>query len=135
MRRLIHAAGLAGLMALAASPCGYAHHSFAVFFDADRIVKVEGTVSEFQFRNPHGLIRLDVPGTEGAIEKWKVETNSPSILERRGWSRTTLKAGDRIQVEGWPARDGTHYLRMRLVTRPDGSVIGTPLDMNVSEQK
>lgn len=123
-------------MAVLATPAAlFAHHSFAVFFDADKVVKVKGKVTEFQFRNPHGLIRLDVPDAAGATTVWKVETNSPSILERRGWSRTTLKAGDEIVVEGWPARDGTHYLRMRSVTRPDGSVVGTPLDMSTSEQK
>jgi len=126
---------LMAMAALAVSAAVHAHHSFAVFFDAEKVVKVKGTVTEFQFRNPHGLIRLDVADSAGAVSVWKVETNSPSILERRGWSRTTLKAGDVIVVEGWPARDGAPYLRMRSVTRPDGSVVGTPLDMSVSEQK
>lgn len=135
MRTLFRSALRIGLAALACSTVVQAHHSFAVFFDAERIVKIKGTVTEYQFRNPHGIIRLDVPGEAGTVAAWKVETNSPSILERRGWNRTTLKTGDIIVVEGWPARDGTNYLRMRLVTRPDGSVIGTPLDMSASDQK
>jgi hypothetical protein len=110
-----------------------AHHSFAVFFDDSRMVTVSGTVTEFQFRNPHGLIRLTVRDKDGTEVMWRAETNSPSILERRGWARDTLKAGDRISIEGWPSRDGSNYLRMRKVTRADGSPVGVPFDS--AEQK
>jgi Family of unknown function (DUF6152) len=104
-----------------------AHHSFAVFFDSDQgIVSVRGVVTEFNFRNPHGIIRLNVKDKSGAMEEWKAETNSPSILERRGWKKDSLKAGDEIVVEGWKARDGSRYMRMRKVTRADGTPIGIP---------
>lgn len=122
------------VLGLAAALPVAAHHSFAVFFDADRSVTVSGVVEEFQFRNPHGLIRLAVKGKEGA-ETWKGETNSPSILERRGWSRDSLKAGDAISIEGWPARDGSNYLRVRAVRRADGTPVGTPVREAAGEQK
>ncbi len=61
-----------------------AHHSFAVFFDDSRQIKVTGAVQEFQFRNPHGVIKMMVTDASGAQVTWKAETNSPSILERRG---------------------------------------------------
>jgi Family of unknown function (DUF6152) len=115
------------LISIALAMPALAHHSFAVFFDADKSITVKGTVVEFLFRNPHGIIRLDVRGVDG-MQQWRAETNSPSILERRGWSRDSLKAGDEILVEGWPARDGTRYLRMRKVTRADGSAVGVPID-------
>lgn len=111
-----------------------AHHSFAVFFDADRTVSVSGVVEEFQFRNPHGLIRMTARGADDKPVIWKGETNSPSILERRGWKRDTLKAGDAITIEGWPARDGTNYLRVRAVRRADGTLIGTAPE-SAGEQK
>lgn len=123
----------AAALGLAALPA-VAHHSFAVFFDADRSVTVSGVVSEFQFRNPHGLIRLTVQGKDGE-EVWKGETNSPSILERRGWKRDSVKAGDTITIEGWPARDGSNYLRVRAVRRADGTPVGTPLRETVGDQK
>jgi Family of unknown function (DUF6152) len=122
-----------GLALCAAAPV-WAHHSFAVFFDADRITTVRGTVAEFHFRNPHGIIRMRVAGKDGAMEDWKAETNSPSILERRGWTKTSLKAGDEIQVEGWLARDGSRYLRMRAVKRADGAPVGIPFE-SVEQQK
>lgn len=103
----------------------YAHHSFAVFFADDKgVVSVRGTVSGFEFKNPHGLIRLEAKDASGATVLWKAETNSPTILERRGWSRDSLKAGDQITIEGWQARDGSRYMRLRKATRADGTTIG-----------
>lgn len=106
-----------------------AHHSFAVFFDNEQgIVTVRGVVSEFNFRNPHGLIRLQVKDKSGQTVEWKAETNSPSILERRGWKKDSLKAGDEIIIDGWQARDGSRYMRMRKVTRADGTPVGIPFE-------
>jgi hypothetical protein len=102
------------------------HHSFAVFFDAERIITVRGEVQDFQFRNPHGVIRLKVANADGSSSVWKAETNSPSVLERRGWRKDSLRFGEIISVEGWPARDGAMYLRMRSVQRADGSPVGVP---------
>lgn len=112
---------------LTATGAAFAHHSFAVFFNTDdKVVKVSGVVKEFSFSNPHGVIALEVPGTNGSIE-WRAETNSPSLLRRRGWSPDSLHVGDRVTVEGWPARDGTRYLRMRAVYTADGRPVGQPL--------
>ena len=120
-------ASLVSILLLTIGASAFAHHSFAVFFDADKMVTVSGTVTEFQFRNPHGVIRMTT--NEGGKEDvWRAETNSPSILERRGWTRDSLKAGDRITIEGWPARDGSNYLRMRKVTRADGTPVGVPFE-------
>jgi len=103
-----------------------AHHSFAVFFSSDKeVVSVTGTVKEFHFTNPHGLIEIIVPGKGKADQDWKVETNSPSILVRRGWSKDVIKVGEVITVQGWPARDGTLYMRIKNAQRADGAPIGT----------
>ena len=72
------------------------------------------------------MIRLNVTDKDGKVEEWRAETNSPSILERRGWKRDSLKAGDEIVLEGWRARDGKRYMRMRKVTRADGTPVGIP---------
>jgi hypothetical protein len=119
---------VAVMLAASMGSAAIAHHSFAVFFDGDKTVTVSGTVTEFQFRNPHGLIRVVTKDSSGKEVQWRAETNSPSILERRGWARDSLKAGDPIKIEGWPARDGSNYMRMRKVTRADGSPVGVPFD-------
>lgn len=114
------------LFLLAAVPA-VAHHSFAVFFDGEKTIAVTGKVTEFKFANPHGTIALDVKGKSGKAEVWKAETNAPVILRRLGWSKDSLQLGETITIEGWLARDGKHYLRMRKVTREDGTVVGKPI--------
>jgi len=104
-----------------------AHHSFAVFFDPQRMITITGKVTEFQFRNPHGEITVAVKGDK-SVETWQVETNSPGVLRRRGWSKDSLKVGETVTIEGWASRDGRHYLRLRKATRADGAVIGVPFD-------
>ena len=114
-----------GLLGLALSTQALAHHSFAVFFSDDKpVTSVQGKVTGFDFKNPHGLIRIEVREPSGAVVQWKAETNSPSILERRGWSRDSLKLGDEITIEGWAARDGSRYMRLRKATRADGTTVG-----------
>ena len=108
-----------------------AHHSFAVFFDASRLITVSGVVTGFKFVNPHGTIVLEVKGKAGPAEIWKVETNAPTVLRRMGWSQGSIKAGESVTVEGWGSRDGSRYMRMRKVTRADGSLIGrAPMGFN-----
>jgi hypothetical protein len=103
------------------------HHSFVVFFDDNTIVKVTGVVTGFRFTNPHAIIDVRVTSAEGASEAWRAETNAVTILRRRGWTNDSLKVGETITVEGWPARDGSKYMRMRTVTKADGTVLGTPV--------
>jgi len=113
------------LLALLVSGSALAHHSFAVFFDTDsQLRKVTGVVKEFRFSNPHGVVTLSVK--QGGREIiWRAETNSPSILRRRGWTAQSLHVGETVTIEGWPARDGSNYLRLRSATRADGELVGT----------
>ena len=106
----------AGLSAVPAA----AHHSFAVHFVADKLITVHGTVDEFSFRNPHGVVLLTVKGDGGAAQQWKIETNSPNILRRRGWTETSIKPGDVVSIEGYPARDGSNFMRVYRVKYDDG---------------
>ncbi len=112
---------------LLAVTCGVAdaHHSFAVFFDTQgQLRKVTGVVKEFRFSNPHGVVTLAVKqGHQEVI--WRAETNSPSILRRRGWTQDSLHVGETVTIEGWPARDGSNYMRLRAATRANGQPVGT----------
>ena len=116
---------LALAAALAALPAGVqAHHSFAAFFDPTKTVSVTGTVTEFRFTNPHGMIALDVRKSDGSIEKWRAETNAPVVLVRRGWNRDIVKPGEVVTIKGWPARDGRNYLRLSEMLDASGKPIG-----------
>ena len=109
----------AAFAVLVAAPAA-AHHSFAVHFVADKLITVRGTVDEFTFRNPHGVVLLTAKGDDGAAQHWKIETNSPNILRRRGWTETSIRPGDVVSIEGYPARDGSHFMRVYRVTYADG---------------
>lgn len=107
----------------------FAHHSFAAFFDNEKSVTVHGKVTEFHFSNPHGMIAIEVTNPDGSKAIWKGETNSPSTMMRRGWTKESVKVGDTITIDGWPARDGAHYVRIRELRGPDGKPVGKPADL------
>ena len=110
--------------ALAALPAAaQAHHSFAAFFDPAKSVTVTGTVTEFRFTNPHGMIALDVKKSGGGVEQWRAETNAPVVLVQRGWNRDSIKPGMIVTIDGWPSRDGRNYMRMRAVKDANGKPI------------
>jgi hypothetical protein len=108
------------LALLAATVPAAAHHSFAVHFVADRLIEVSGVVEEFTFRNPHGVLAVTAKADDGTVQQWKIETNSPNILRRRGWTETSIKRGDVVTVEGYPARDGSNFMRVYRVIYADG---------------
>src|SRR3954462_11526637 len=74
---------------------GLLHHSFAMF-DTTKTVTLVGTVTVFEWTNPHAYIELDVPGDGSATSHWTIELGSPSILQQGGWKFKDLKFGDRI---------------------------------------
>src|ERR1700722_13485377 len=110
------------LVALVASAPLLAHHGEANY-DTDKIVSVRGTVSEFDFINPHSLITIDVKNEKGEMEQWNCEMRSPTMLVRAGgWDKNTLKAGDVITVYGYQAKNGSPFLRLQKLALPDGTV-------------
>jgi uncharacterized protein DUF6152 len=98
-------AGIAIMVLLAASSPARAHHSFAMFDQANEI-DLEGVVQEFRYVAPHSFIVLDVKQEDGTTESWTLEGVSPGDLARDGWSRTSLKPGDEIKAKIAPLRSG-----------------------------
>jgi hypothetical protein len=100
-----------------------AHHSTAMF-DMQHTVKVVGTVTQFDWTNPHTFIWMDVlDSTNGATEHWSVEGMSPNYLSRNGWSRHTLKPGDKIDMEVHLLKDGRKGGFCATVTLADGKTL------------
>ncbi len=104
-----------------------AHHSFAMF-DQTKEVTLKGSVTEFQWTNPHAFIHIEVPvagkNATGKKEVWSIELNSPNNLKRNGWKSTSLKAGDQVTLLANPLRDGKKGGLFISVTLADGKVLG-----------
>jgi Family of unknown function (DUF6152) len=103
-----------------------AHHGTAVF-DMTNLTTIKGTVTRFEFMNPHALIYVDVPGEHGKVESWVCEESSNNHLSRVGWDKNALKEGDRVTVIGHRARNGTRVLELQCqecsVTDAQGKVL------------
>jgi Family of unknown function (DUF6152) len=97
----------------------FAHHSSAAF-DTDHLITLKGTVTNFEWTNPHTFIYLDVKNANGSVEPWRVEGNSPNMLTRVGWTRNIIKAGDQLTVTGAPARNGAKVMRLDSITLESG---------------
>ena len=97
-----------------------AHHSFEAEFDRSKQVTLTGTVTKFEFMNPHVWIYMDVKGEDGKIAKWQFEGGAPNMLKRNGWSRTSLKEGDVATINGALAKDGTNTVNATSVVLADG---------------
>jgi hypothetical protein len=104
---------------LAAVPV-VAHHAFAAEFDANRPVKLRGTVTKMEWINPHSWIHIDVKSPDGKVVSWMVEGGAPNALLRRGWTKNSLPPGTEILVEGFQAKDGAMRANGRDITFPDG---------------
>jgi len=121
MKRFVAVPVVVFALFVASAPL-FAHHGEANY-DTDKVVSVKGTVTDFQFINPHTLISLDVKNDKGEIEKWSCEARSPGMLVRvGGWDKATLKPGDVITVFGYRARNGSPVMRLQKLTLADGTL-------------
>jgi len=97
----------------------YAHHSFAGSYIEDKVITIEGTVAEFNIRNPHSFISVEVKDKDGKVTRWGGEWAGVTQLSEGGVTRFTLKIGDKLIIDGAPSRDASeHKLLVRSVTRP-----------------
>jgi hypothetical protein len=106
---------VAALGLLVAAVPVIAHHSFAAEFDANKPVKVTGTVTKVEWKNPHVYFYIDVKEDDGKVTNWGMEMGSPNGLMRQGWTRNSMKVGDVVSVEGSRARDGSAIGNARAV--------------------
>jgi hypothetical protein len=105
-----------GVAALAGAVPAMAHHSFAIY-DRTKTLTLVGEVKSFQWTNPHCVIWFVVkPAGGGDPQDWGVETTSPGVLTRSGWTRNSIKAGDKVSVVFNPLRDGSHGGGLNSVT-------------------
>lgn len=104
------------------SGSAFAHHGTANY-DMTKVVTVKGTVTDFQFVNPHTLILFDVKNDQGVIEHWQAEATSPNHLVRAGWSKDIIKSGDQISISGFRAKNGSTVMRFQKMVLANGQEI------------
>ena len=118
MRAQLSVALLFGSL-LAAAPLR-AHHSFAAEFDEHQPVTLRGTLTRFEWVNPHAWLYLDVKESDGKVLNWAVEAGAPNALLRRGLRKTDFPPGLQIVVDGYRAKNGSRTANGRTVTFADG---------------
>jgi hypothetical protein len=96
-----------------------AHHSSAAYGNTT-IVLSSATIKSLAWANPHTIVTFDVKEAKGGVATWNAESGSPSALTRMGWNRNSLKAGDAVTIELFPARNGARVGRLAKVTFADG---------------
>ena len=103
-----------------------AHHSFAAEFDITKPVTLVGKVTKIEWTNPHAYLFVDVPDAQtGAVMNWEIELGSPNGLTRLGWTRTLLKPGDGVTIEGSLGRHKSNLANARsVVMTATGQKIG-----------
>src|SRR3954462_2966067 len=97
------AAVIVGIGLLAAAVPVVAHHAFSAEFDANRPLKLRGTVTKMEWINPHAWIHMDVKGPDGKVTSWMIEAGTPNTLLRRGFTKNSLAVGTEILVDGYQA--------------------------------
>ena len=118
-RRRGYVSGLLSLLILATAGPALAHHSFAMF-DHTRTLTIKGSVTKFQWTNPHAYIELDVPDADGTSKHFTIECTSINILSRQGWRSNLFKAGDQVTAIVSPLLSGQPGGLLLEVTLPNG---------------
>ena len=124
MRAFTRIGGLLIAAGLAAPVSG--HHGFAGIFDMDTVVALRGTVSRYDWRNPHVYIYLEAPGRDGAPAEWQLEGDPTPIMTRSGWSPTILQPGDPVTVRVNPDRNAQRNHALLVSLTKDDGVFLTP---------
>ena len=113
---------MAAVAVLAVAPPLVAHHGAATFDTANELT-LKGTVTEWTWFNPHCFLKFEAKDATGAVKIWAVEAGNPTDMAKRGWKRTSFKAGDEVTVTLQPVKTGAPVGRIRSVVLADGQTL------------
>lgn len=111
-----------GALLLVPAGAALAHHSYAMF-EMNKTVALQGSIVKFKWQNPHAFIEMEVP-VKGQVERWAIEMTSPNNLANEGWKRSSLKPGEKVNLQVHPLRDGSKGGSFVAVKKADGSTLG-----------
>ena len=107
---------------LSASMPLFAHHGSAVF-DTSKTLTMKGSVTEWDWSNPHCLLQFDVKNESGQVVHWIAETQNPAKMVNAGWRKVSFKSGDEVTITLVPARNGQPFGQINLVVLPNGETL------------
>jgi uncharacterized protein DUF6152 len=119
--KLVTIVGLVSSLAFVARPV-FAHHAWHGY-DSSDVTAIHGTVTDFDWGNPHVWINFEVKDDKGNIQKWSAGGPSPNRMANTGWDKETLKPGDTITAIGHRNKDGSNLLRLEKVELSDGRTL------------
>jgi len=114
MKRLLIACSTAAI-GVASTLHISAHHSFTAEYDIKKPISMTGTVTSVEWQNPHTWFYIDVKDDAGNVTNWGMELASTNLLVRNGWTKSTLKTGDLVDVEGYGAKNGKNIGNARTI--------------------
>jgi hypothetical protein len=117
--------GAAGLGLLLSSSVVQAHHAFAAEFDARQPIDLKGTITKAKWVNPHSWLYFDVTGPDGKVTNWGVEFGAPNSLANKGLSKSDLKVGQSVHIQGFRSKNGEPLGYSVYVTLADGRTFQT----------
>ena len=108
-----------------AAGAAWAHHNMSALFDFNNRVSLSGTLTKYDWRNPHIYLAVDVKGDKDAVETWELEGPPPSFFRTRDVSKMDFENafGKMVKFEASRARDGSHNGLLRVMTLPDGKLV------------
>ena len=112
-----------------------AHHAMVAQFALDKPITLRGTVTKMMWRNPHGLIFMDVKQVDGQVVSWRVETGSMPHMIKLGLKKTDFMPGLEIIVGGYPAKDGQYKAAGVVVTFPDRELRAQEASFSLGRRK
>ncbi|HXP88725.1 MAG TPA: DUF6152 family protein [Bryobacteraceae bacterium] len=119
MKRILLPAAVALLVSLPL----LAHHSFAAEYDQKQPLTIKGVVTKLDWMNPHVYFYVDSTDSDGKVTHWACEAGNPNALARRGWKKDSLKAGDRVTIQAFRAKDASNTVNARSIVLTDGKKI------------
>jgi hypothetical protein len=110
---------VAAVLGIVSSPV-IAHHGAANLYDMSKAVTLKGTITKFEWTNPHNQIYFDVTDEKGTVAHWVVATEPPQVMLERGWTRRSLNAGDQVTVYVFKAKNGAPVGNLQKIVLADG---------------
>jgi len=118
MKATYSALALAAVAALLGTVAAQAHHGRASY--SDELVTLQATITDFKFINPHVQVYFDITNAAGEVEHWQGELTAPNKLARAGWTKTTFKPGDHVQISGRAGRNEGHSVAINEILTAEG---------------